>query len=338
MIFPKTHHQVRTAGIAQKRIEEIKSSKSNVAGHASLPAIYSIIWERNADDETRHLQTRVFQILICAFVKLTLKQITEALRIELPDDTISFADLSETSVKAFFNNFVSFDATNKASWIHESAREFVLSQSQGGHQAFSDAEAHFAMASICIGPVTNTSHNAWQRSGYSFSGIARTTLSLEIRKSDLPAASNAKQHLIRHIEDNSGTWFLETGRDLVPEQALQDCGWKSFLEGKTFLYYAGIHFLFHLRAISENVLHDTKRFDLLRELFEAKSLTSFDALLLLHRFAGTRQEWSSMMDRWSMNWLVWGETSASFELSDGRPPQCRVRRLRSEHSDPLDCA
>lgn len=161
----------------------------------------------------RHLAKAILIWTTCVMRPLTVQELECALEIDLKD---KFPRLVET-IRTLCGQLVTVDANGKVQMVHETAREFLLSNELNSEFAVSKTEAHTRIARTCLeylsGDELKPPRTERRGSGFprvnkksEFLGYSSATFSSHLAKAD-PAADDLLALVDKFLKLNVLTWI-----------------------------------------------------------------------------------------------------------------------------------
>lgn len=275
VVFPdRLQDQVGTKGEAERYIADIKASKRDAYGaHQSLDKAYDALWTNNVPERRRELQDRAFHIILGTFEPMSLIVLTEALRIDLPGQVNSYADLAEADVEWLYRSFLVPNTKGALVWAHESARECINNKKTGaGDNIFESARNHLVLSQICLCLIGNIRHPAWEGAGFQFRDVVGARL-----YDDWGDGAEDKAHELlcsSALVEQHSSWKA------VPESEPDNemiCNFVLTARAESFPNYTATRWLFHLRTVSEFDLTNSEFHDLLEQMISRRD-SAVDAI------------------------------------------------------------
>ena len=189
-----------------------------------IDCLYHRIIGTMARSGRSNLSKAILTWTICVTRPLTVKELTEALKIDMDD---SFAKLEET-IMATCGHLVTVDKLGRVQMIHGTAREFLLQDSLDSEFAIKKMAAHTRIAKVCLTYLVGEEMRSprGNRRGLRLANARRrsdlmdyvcTAFSYHLARSD-PLANDVLSLVDSFLRSNVLTWIeaIATTRNLMP--------------------------------------------------------------------------------------------------------------------------
>jgi hypothetical protein len=130
---------VRRANRAQDLLTELDKSK-NDAQDEQLRTAYQRLWTQNEYDDFVEIRRTLFHFVLCWLKPLSIQDLTKILRVDLDHKGSYHESLSEEWVRTLGAGFLTIDPGSIITFVHDSARHFVLGLAEEGQQSPSTAQ------------------------------------------------------------------------------------------------------------------------------------------------------------------------------------------------------
>ena len=109
---------------ANELLAELRGS-SNHGDFTQLQTAYQRLWDRNDYKSYSNIRRDLFRFVLCWREPLSVEVLTKALQMDSKEEWIKDEPLPELTIRDLCADFVTFDHSNRMSFAHDSARDFV---------------------------------------------------------------------------------------------------------------------------------------------------------------------------------------------------------------------
>jgi hypothetical protein len=189
---------IRRRDNALELLEALENSSSG-KNEASdqLQAGYQRLWDTSLLKGFDEVRIRLFRLVFCSFRRLSLVELTNALRIPANGNAPYDEDLSEQDIKGLYSNFLIQDTRGYLEFAHASAHQFLSSMKfedfRGNEVDFSQRQNHESVSKLFIGAVRQPDYIFDRKLNLSLSQWSDICRIFDIRPRGLPISKIHQQ-------------------------------------------------------------------------------------------------------------------------------------------------